>query len=365
MVTKPNPKDSMKSTWRANREQWTIIHWLYEVFDIYPNFLDLEVPLHSKQDKVPHVPDWQHHRWILFHACVPLIIHQILESYMGCKLSSTAAFNFYNAAFIAIGIHELQMLRRLGHIHGFFDGDKHERNGVPDIGVEKVIYSVLSTTTFRTMISVFLSYDASRAPVSMSWSWLPLEIGLYSIVLDFWFYWCHRLMHTTSLWRYHRTHHLAKHPNPLLTLYAGTEEMVIDIVGIPLLSYFCLKLMGLPMGFYEWWVCHQYVVYSELFGHSGIRIQFLAPSTLTWLLKIWDADLALEDHDIHHRMGWRKSYNYGKQTRLWDRVFGTCGSRIECSKGNIDYANPATIPLFWKSLPHNRGAASTKPNISG
>jgi sterol desaturase/sphingolipid hydroxylase (fatty acid hydroxylase superfamily) len=174
-----------------------------------------------------------------------------------------------------------------------------------------------------------------------------LEIGLYGIVLDFWFYWYHRLMHNIpSLWKYHRTHHLTKHPNPLLTIYADFEQEVFDIVGIPLMTFFTLKAMGLPMGFYEWWLCNQYVVFAELAGHSGLSVAVRPPSTVGWLLQYFDAELTIEDHDLHHRKGWRKSYNYGKQTRLWDRIFGTVHPRIECTKEKIDYNDGVNIPLW-------------------
>jgi sterol desaturase/sphingolipid hydroxylase (fatty acid hydroxylase superfamily) len=39
-------------------------------------------------------------------------------------------------------------------------------------------------------------------------------------------------------------------------------------------------------------------------------------------------ELAVEDHDLHHRFG-KSGRNYGKQTRIWDRVFGTIGERVE------------------------------------
>ncbi|KAB8356703.1 hypothetical protein FH972_024279 [Carpinus fangiana] len=193
-------------------------------------------------------------------------------------------------------------------------------------------------------MAIVLSYRNSQTPAQMNWIALPLEIGLYGVVLDFWFYWYHRVMHDFDfLWKYHRTHHLTKHPNALLTLYADEEQEFFDVVGIPLMTYFTLKLMGLPMGFYEWWICQMYVVFTELAGHSGIRVCATPPSTLTWLLRYFDAELSIEDHDLHHRSGWKKSHNYGKQTRLWDRIFGTCHDRIELVKENIDYENTATI----------------------
>lgn len=149
-----------------------------------------------------------------------------------------------------------------------------------------------------------------------------------------------------DLWRFHRTHHLTKHPNMLLTAYADHEQEFFDMVGIPLMTYATLKLAGLPMGFYGWWVCHQYIAFTEVLGHSGLRVHGAAASTLSWLLEYFDCNIVIEDHDLHHREGWRKSHNYGKQTRVWDRVFGTCHDRIESNKENVDYENPAVLPLF-------------------
>jgi sterol desaturase/sphingolipid hydroxylase (fatty acid hydroxylase superfamily) len=150
-----------------------------------------------------------------------------------------------------------------------------------------------------------------------------------------------------SLWKYHRTHHLTKHPNPLLTLYADEEQEFFDIAVIPLLAWVSLKLMGLPMNFYSWWICSQYVVFAELAGHSGLRIHAIAPNPMSWLLEMFECELVIEDHDIHHRTGWRKSHNYGKQTRLWDKIFGTFKGRIECGKCNIDYENLVSMPIIF------------------
>ncbi|KFY29533.1 hypothetical protein V493_02299 [Pseudogymnoascus sp. VKM F-4281 (FW-2241)] len=338
----------MKSTWRlADRNQWTFYHWLYELLDIHPSTIGKEVPVHSKSDLVPYMPDWQMHRFVIVHAAIPLAIHHTYVSYMGHNLSPIVAFVFYSVAFKLTAIHEIQTLRRLGHQYGFFDGDKHERDCVPDVSVSKIVRSLVSTSTFRPLMAVFLSYQTNQVPASIAWTWLPLEIALYGVVVDFWFYIYHRLMHDIgSLWKYHRTHHLTKHPNPLLTLYADIEQEVFDIIGIPLLAYLTLKLMGLPMGFYDSWVCHQYVVFSELLGHSGLRVHASAPSTLTWLLRLFDANLVIEDHDIHHRKGWKSSHNYGKQTRIWDRIFGTCHERMECLENNTDYDNLGVFPLF-------------------
>lgn len=345
-IPRGNPKDSMKSTWRTmKRSEWTIFHWFYEILFIHPQSLYANVPVHQKTDKMPYLSDWYQHRWILLHAFAPIAIQHLYVAYTGYNFSAVQAFFFYSAAYKLNAIRELHVLRQQGELVGYLDGDQHERDGVPDVGVAKVVRSLISTSTFRPIFTVFLSYHVSKAPADMSFWWLPLEIGLYGIILDFWFYWYHRLLHDVgSLWKYHRTHHLTKHPNPLLTLYADTEQEFFDIAGIPLATYFTMKFMGFPMGFYEWWVCHQYIVFSELAGHSGLRLHATPASTLSWLLRMFNAELVIEDHDLHHRKGWKSSHNYGKQTRLWDRIFGTCHDRIESAANNVDWES-GSVPM--------------------
>ncbi|RBA22455.1 hypothetical protein FPRO05_00802 [Fusarium proliferatum] len=349
LKSRQNPKDSMKSTWRrTDKNNWTWSHWFFEILGIHHVALDKDVPVHQKRDKVPYTPEWQLHRWVLVHALVPMAIQHAYVLYTGQNLTPLQAFLFYSLAFKVTAVHQLHALRRVGHQTGFLDGDVHERDGVPDVGVTKVVKSLIATSSFRPIFTVFLSYRTAQAPSSISWVWLPLEIGLYGIVLDFWFYWYHRLMHEVgSLWKYHRTHHLTKHPNPLLTLYADFEQEIFDIAVIPLATYFSLKFMGLPMGFYEWWICHQYIMFTELGGHSGLRVYTSPPGTLSWLLRLLDAELVIEDHDLHHRKGWKASGNYGKQTRLWDKIFGTCIDRIELKDSNMDWETTVDLPIFW------------------
>lgn len=345
---KSNPKDSMKSTWRtADRKTWNHNHWAIELLNAHPIDITKEVPVHAKSDKLPYMPQLGLNIWVLLYASFPLLFHQAYATYMGKNLGPIAVFNLYFMAFNLTVLYEVHLLRRMGHRFGFLDGDQHERDGVPDVGIAKVVTSLYKTTGSRIALSTYLSYNMNMLPSHMNWLVLPLEIGLYGIVLDFWFYWYHRMMHDVSfLWKYHRTHHLTKHPNPLLSAYADHEQEFFDMVGVPIMTYATLKMAGLPMGFFEWWVCHQYVAFAEVFGHSGLRVHMTVPSTMSWLLQMFDAEIVIEDHDLHHRKGWRKSHNYGKQTRLWDRIFGTCTDRIESVEENVDYSTTVNMPLF-------------------
>lgn len=194
-ATGANPKDSMKSTWRkADRKTWTHHHWLIEILGLHPTKDGEEVPIHEKTDKMPYLPHWQAHLWIIVHACWPMVLHQLYVNYTGHGLHPIAAFVFYSLAFKINAIDEIRMLRNLGHKYGFLDGDKHARDEVPDVGVAKTFHALSSTSTFRPLISLVLAYRTSQAPNTISW-WTPVELGLYGIILDFWFYWYHRFMH--------------------------------------------------------------------------------------------------------------------------------------------------------------------------
>lgn len=88
------------------------------------------------------------------------------------------------------------------------------------------------------------------------------------------------------------------------------------------------------------------VTVVEVFGHAGVRMYFTAPQAFPTLLQKMDCDITLEDHELHHRNGHRGlAGNYGKQTRIWDRVFGTVQSRVEGPNENIDKNLPVNLPF--------------------
>lgn len=344
-----NPKDSLKSTWRLdpNKDGWTMAHHFFGIFDLHQSYLDVPVPVHQKSEPVPYMPNWQMNAFIIVWGALPILGHQIFHTLTGRNMHIAVAYLYYGFALSTFAIHELRMLRRLGHRYGYLDGDKHARDGVPDATVRKVADSLLAAITFRPAILILLAYRSGLNPESLNLYLLPLQVALYPIVTDFWFYWYHRLMHEVPfLWKFHRTHHLTKHPNALLTIFADTEQEIFDIAVIPFLAFYSMKFIGLELNFYAFWMCHMYVWFTELLGHSGLRVHLHAASLIDGILGYFGVELALEDHDLHHRTGWKSSHNYGKQSRVWDTVFGTCADRIECKENNVNYDDIASFPLL-------------------
>lgn len=346
-----NTKDSLKSTWQGgDKSQWSICHWFIELLNLHPVNLEKPVPVFAKTDKIPNSSTWQVHKWVLGYASVPMLIHYLYVQYTGHNLTFGWAILLYGAWLKYTGIREFQVIKDLGHIYGYLDGDKHGRDGVPDARVREVVTSLLLTSTTRPIMAVIMAWDANKTPESLiGWPlfWLFIELTMYPLMVDFWFYWYHRAMHDIPwLWQFHRTHHLTKHPNALLSLYADGWQELFDIAVIPVLAFYSCRAFGLPMGFYETWICYEYVIFIEAFGHSGLRIRGSPALTAAPLLKYLNMELVIEDHDLHHRTGWKKSHNYGKQTRFWDTIFGTKTERIESREENVDYSVDVAIPFF-------------------
>jgi sterol desaturase/sphingolipid hydroxylase (fatty acid hydroxylase superfamily) len=345
-------KHSMVSDWHlADKSTWNFYQRFIDRAQIYPIWPDKAPPVFAMTDKVPYMSSLSQHIFIIFFLAIPLLLHQAYASYTGHNIGKVAAFFLYQTAYVLIAVREVRMLRRLIYRYGNLDG-AHARDGIPNTGAGKIVGEMHKTAGFRLAMAVMVTYNTSITPLdAMSdpkwWGLMLAKLSLYGVTLDFFFYSYHRACHELpGLWKYHRTHHLAKHPTAVHSGFADDEQEIIEIIIVPILTFATLWCIGLPMDFYDWWICFQYVTYSEVFGHSGLRVHGNVPSPVQWVWPLFNADLALEDHDLHHRKGWKKSFNYGKQTRVWDRLFGTCGDRIEAQAHNIDYDTMVWMPMF-------------------
>lgn len=346
--------------------QWGLEHHIINRVHPFRRVSRKPVPVFSKAAPIPVLSQWSCHRFILLYSLWPTLVQACWLRLTGTSyVPWWACLGLYTIAYFNMMLREATKLHRIGrrcvgrllfHAHitseltlcrvGFLDGDKHPRDQIPEDGARKV----LTTVTFFAIMRPFLTYilagwsEVTRYPVLKIW--LPLELFLYSIVLDLWFYTYHRCCHEVDfLWKFHRTHHLTKHPIPLLASFSDLEEEVTEVIIVPTLTYLTLKYcLCLPMNFHEWWICQAYILFEEVMGHSGLRMYAITPSLASVVLQWFGCEFVIEDHDLHHRNGWRKSFNYGKQTRLWDCVFGTLGPRLESK--NVDEGTKIKLPVL-------------------
>lgn len=298
------------------------------------------------QPKNPHVPPthsiWLERFWLVCNISPALIIqhlwyHFVPEDKPYHTWHPAAAFAFY---FLAFFIFTLMLVN---HIHyymdryGTFDEHKRPRDYVPDNMVARLVVSVLIYLLARTGGGLFLGgYDRHVFPsLGRTISWLfIIKIGLWLIALDFFFYCYHRACHQIPfLWKIHSLHHCTKHPTPIQSILAGDMQEVIEVFLVPLAAS-----LVVPMTAHEFWIAQCILLYVEAAGHSGIRAYW--PHVILYeVLQPFGMELCIEDHDLHHRHG-KSGKNYGKQTRIFDRLFGTLSERVECVQKQGGWQGP-------------------------
>lgn len=115
-LPKGNPKDSMKSTWRTDRTQWTTIdHHLFSIFNLFHYNLNEPIPVHAKTDPVPYLTMWSTDLFVVLHALWPMGLQYAWIHWTGHNLSPYAALFLYIIAFESNSIYLVQIMRRLGH----------------------------------------------------------------------------------------------------------------------------------------------------------------------------------------------------------------------------------------------------------
>jgi len=141
-----------------------------------------------------------------------------------------------------------------------------------------------------------------------SWSTIAWVIVGCFFVEDFYFYWIHRLLHASFIYkRIHKIHHDHAAPFGIAGEYAHPVETVFLGFGTifgPLI--FCRHMFVL-------WVWLFFRVFQVVEAHSGYDFPW---SPAHWI-PFWGGS---EFHDYHHETF---SGNYASTFTIWDRVFGT------------------------------------------
>ncbi|GAA5933860.1 sterol desaturase family protein [Sporobolomyces koalae] len=305
------------------KSEMTIAEWLCDLATC-PAIMHQLVDEKIDRGAVPIHPMWKEHAFILRRALVPLAIQQaaywLLPNH---KWPLALAYPLYWFFFLHFA---LQTVKHLNHYcveYGTFDEKQIGRDRTPDKSVPHLAIGITVYMFVRTAIAFTLHYNKHDQPLlTVGWNF-PFKLALWEIVLDYFFYCYHRLTHENDyLWSIHSHHHTTKHPTPILSILAEDKQELLEVFLIPALTSWLV-----PMSFSELYITMCYTLYVEMLGHSGIRAYWPHP-VLGWILKPLKMDLAVEDHDLHHRFG-KSGRNYGKQTRIYDRIFGTCADRIE------------------------------------
>ncbi|PWN42721.1 hypothetical protein IE81DRAFT_323063 [Ceraceosorus guamensis] len=318
-----------KTTWQLKPPAtWTLWEFIASL-DLCP---EVSYQRRAATEKLrgppPYQPMWRENAFIIPTASIPLAIHWAWNKLVPeHKLHFAPGWVLYHLSFILFAFLMIGRLHKYMATYGTFDELNRGRDMVDDRHVNHLGRSIFIYTVFRTLGPFILSWrgEMSNPFEGLSIYSIP-KIMAFEVALDYWFYLYHRSCHEfDSLWFIHRQHHATKHPTPILSILADDIQECIEIFIVPFLA----SLVTPKMSFVEIHYAICYLLYVEALGHSGIRAYWPHP-LLGLMLRPLGMELAVEDHDLHHRFG-KSGKNYGKQTRIWDRIFGTVGERIECA----------------------------------
>lgn len=131
-------------------------------------------------------------------------------------------------------------------------------------------------------------------------------------LVDYLYYWNHRLLHSSQFWPLHQVHHTVDQMDVL-----GTSRNTIWS------SFFILYLWVHPLFLYSLQYPTGYILgvtltaILDLWRHSAI-----APSPNSLLAHVLSPWLVLpQDHAWHHAK--TEGCNYGANLKLWDKLHGT------------------------------------------
>ncbi|TKY86944.1 hypothetical protein EX895_004232 [Sporisorium graminicola] len=338
----PN-RGKMTASWQTRpSSQWTYVEklliWLGITTPDNQSQPRPRPPAYPCDTPVPVYPVWKMHAMVGPKALAPVLVHHFFTQLTGVKVPVWLAVISYLVYYTQFAIGVFAWNTAMVDKFGTFDGAV-PRDGIPDDATTSTGVGLLMVPISRMTIAVSVLYNPDEPVLDLkTLLMLPVNMAIYTIAVDFWFYWYHRLMHEVPwLWRLHAKHHRTKHPTAALSAFADHEQEVFDMVVIPVLAWLTWRI-----NFATWFVSTCYILFVEASGHSGMRGYFQIPTV--WFLRYVGADLCIEDHDLHHRQGWKTSGNYGKQTRLWDMLFGTKKPRIEGTEDNINWDDPMEEP---------------------
>lgn len=142
--------------------------------------------------------------------------------------------------------------------------------------------------------------------------YLIASLFLMIIIHDTYFYWTHKLMHSSKwFYQFHKTHHHSHNPTPWTAFAFHPAEALISLGIVPLIIF---SMPTHPLAFFLFLT---FMTTYNVLIHLGYEI--FPKKRFFNLIGKWKNTTT--NHDLHHKIG--GGFNYGLYFSFWDRIMGT------------------------------------------
>ena len=178
--------------------------------------------------------------------------------------------------------------------------------------IQDIYWKMYKNILVTVLIIPYLNYIPVIYEFSDTWIGLGCKLGCSVLVMECWFYYMHRLLHTSWFYDYHKDHHNFIKSNIHTSLYCSMVEMILSnqlsaAVPFRLFHFTCIEMC----------LVSAFIAFNVIKGHATLQDQDLSNH---WFFSHIPIILYQNwDHDNHHRL---MRYNFGLLSIL-DRIHGT------------------------------------------
>ncbi len=196
-------------------------------------------------------------------------------------------------------------------------------------------------TMHGTVVPLFQSFVLvvlfSKACPTLGGIWdipAPLAFLLSFVLVDYAYYWNHRLLHTEKLWRFHSLHHSGETFDVFTT--SRNSWMTTFLILYVWVHGAALYLLRHPEA-YLWGAALSNIL--DILRHAGFEA-WPKRAPFSWII-------SPRDHAWHHSSD-LYGVNFGGNLNLWDRLHGTYHVSLKLPERTGAPLNRSLWQAFWK-----------------